>query len=301
MTAVAAHRLSADYLLKAASRYPLLSAEQEIQLGRAIRAWQDHEGGPDLAPPRVRRRGQRALNRFVLSNLRLAHYVARRYASRGVEMADLMQAATEGLLAAYKRFDPSLGYRSSSYACWWAQQACQVIVAQQGCGLKLPTTVSEKLRRVTRVSQRLISELGRLPTSAEIGEASGLTASQLDDLRATRKRADVVSLNGAIAGSLSGRQQLMDVVEGGPDPAQAVEREELRHMLHTLINDAPEFTPQQRVVLQCRYLQDKPPPIARLASELNMNRETLRRLERAALQLLRSLLPPEIEAYRALL
>ena len=72
-------------------------------------------------------------------------------------------------------------------------------------------------------------------------------------------------------------------------------------MLHTLINTSPAFTPQQRVVLQCRYLVEKPPPIARLASELNMNRETLRRLERAALQLLRSLLPPEIEAYRALL
>lgn len=293
--------MSSDHLLKAASRYPLLTAGQEIQLGRAIRTWQDHEGGPSQAPARIRRRGQRALDRFVLSNLRLAHYVARRYANRGVEMQDLMQAATEGLLAAYKRFDPSLGYRSSSYACWWAQQACQVLVAQQGNGLKLPTTVSEKLRRVTRVSQRLISELGRLPTSEEIGEAAGLTAAQLDDLRATRKRADVVSLHGAIAGSISGRQQLMDVVEGGADPAQAVEREELQQMLHTLINTSPAFTPQQRVVLQCRYLVEKPPPIARLASELNMNRETLRRLERAALQLLRSLLPPEIEAYRALL
>ena len=283
--------MSTDYLLKAASRYPLLTAEQEIQLGRAIRAWQDHDGGPDKAPPRIRRRGQRALDRFVLSNLRLAHYVARRYANRGVDMADLMQAAAEGLLAAYKRFDPSLGYRSSSYACWWAQQACQVLVAQQGSGLRLPTTVSEKLRRVTRVSQRLISELGRLPTSEEIGEASGLTGAQLDDLRATRKRADVVSLHGAIASSVSGRQLLIDAVEGGADPAQQVEREELQHMLHTLINTSPAFTPQQRVVLQCRYLVEKPPPIARLASELNMNRETLRRLERAALQLLRSLLP----------
>lgn len=293
--------MSTDFLLKAASRHPLLTAEQEIQLGRAIRAWQDHDGGPDEAPPGVRRRGQRALDRFVLSNLRLAHYVARRYANRGVDMADLMQAAAEGLMAAYKRFDPSLGYRSSSYACWWAQQACQVLVAQQGNGLKLPTTVSEKLRRVTRVSQRLISELGRLPTNEEIGEASGLTPAQLDDLRATRKRADVVSLNGAIASSISGRQSLMDVVEGGADPALELEREELQQMLHTLINDSPAFTPQQRVVLQCRYLVEKPPPIARLASELNMNRETLRRQERAALQLLRSLLPPEIEAYRALL
>ena len=294
--------MSADFLLEAAGRFPLLTPEQEIELGRAIRIWQDHPDGPDKAPKPVQRRGRRALDKFTLSNLRLAHYVARRYTGRGVPLEDLMQAAAEGLMQAYKRFDPSLGYRSSSYAVWWGQQACQVLVAQQGNGLKLPTTVSEKLRKLARISQRLIAELGRLPSSAELEEAAGLNAGQLSDLQAARRRADVRSLHGNLeAGGGSGRQTLMDVVEGGDDPAAAIEREEMQQLLHTLITSAPELSPQQRVLLQCRYLNDKPPSIARLASELHMNRETCRRMERAALQILKALLPPEIADYRTLL
>lgn len=294
--------MSADFLLEAAGRFPLLTAEQEIELGRAIRAWQDHDGGPDAAPKAIQRRGRRALDRFTLCNLRLAHYVARRYTGRGVPLEDLMQAAAEGLMQAYKRFDPSLGYRSSSYAVWWAQQACQVLVAQQGNGLKLPTTVSEKLRKLARISQKLIGELGRLPSSQELEQAAGLNAGQLSDLQAARRRADVRSLNGSLeGGSGSGRQTLLDVVEGGVDPSDAIEREEIQALLHTLITSAPELTPQQRVLLQCRYLSEKPPSIARLASELHMNRETCRRMERAALATLKALLPPEIAAYRTLL
>ena len=296
--------MSADFLLEAAGRFPLLTPELEIELGRQIRAWQDHEGGPDAAPPAVQRRGRRALDRFALSNLRLAHYVARRYTGRGVPLEDLMQASAMGLIEAYKRFDPTLGYRSSSYAVWWAQQACQVLVAQQGNGLKLPTTVSEKLRKLARVSQKLISDLGRLPSSSELEEAAGLSSGQLSDLQAARRRADVRSLHSALEGgghSSSGRQSLMDVVEGGDNPAASIEREELQTLLHTLITSAPELTPQQRVLLQCRYLRDKPPSIARLASELHLNRETCRRLERSALQILKSLLPAEIGAYRSLL
>lgn len=295
--------MSANYLLEVANRYPLLTAEQEIQLGRAIRAWQDYEGGPDQAPPAVQRRGQRALDTFVLSNLRLAHYVARRYTDRGVAMEDLMQAATEGLLGAYKRFDPTLGYRSSSYAVWWAQQACQVLVAQQGSGLRLPTTVSERIRKVTRATQRLIGDLGRMPTSAEIEEACDLAPGQLQTLKAARKRADVLSLHGSLVDHEDGPlpRFLVDAVEGDSDPQAQLERDEVRQLLRSLINTHSAFTPQQRVLLQCRYLNEKPPTLARLASELNMNRETCRRLERGALQTLRELLPCEIEAYRDLL
>ena len=291
-----------DYLLEVAARYPLLTAQQEIELGRQIRCWQDHPEGPAAAAPPVQRRGKRALDKFLLCNLRLAHYVARRYASRGVPMEDLMQAAAEGLLSAYKRFDPTKGYRSSSYAVWWAQQACQVIVAQQGNGLRLPTTVSEQLRKTARVTQVLTEELNRQPTHAEIEERAGLKPGQLAELRASGRRADVRSLDATLLKTgEAGSQTLLDLIESADDPAAALERRELQALLLDLIEHTSALSPQQRYLIQCRYLSDQPPSIARLASQLNLNRETCRRMERTALQILKGLLPIEIQDCQALL
>jgi RNA polymerase sigma factor (sigma-70 family) len=290
-----------DHLLAAAQRFPLLTAGQEIELGRQIRAWQDHPEGPDGAPRIVQRRGQRALQKFLECNLRLAHYIARRYRDRGVPMEDLMQAASEGLLQAYKRFDPAKGYRSSSYACWWAQQACQVLVAQQGSGLRLPTSISEQLRRITRATRALTAKLNRPPTETELEEAAGLKPGGLSELRASGLRADVLSLDYESSnGEGDSRLLLTEATAGNDDPAGDLEQRDTAKQLLDLIETTSVLTPQQRHLLRCRFLQsDKPPSLARLASSLNMNRETLRRMERAALENLRQLLPGAIEDYLA--
>jgi RNA polymerase sigma factor (sigma-70 family) len=291
-----------DHLLEAAARYPLLTAAQEIELGRQIRAWQDWEDGPDAAPPRIRRRGERALEKFLLCNLRLAHYIARRYQNRGVPMEDLMQAATEGLHAAYKRFEPAKGYRSSSYACWWAQQACQVIVAQQGNGIRLPTTASEQMRKLARLTRTLTEQLRRAPTELELEAAMELKPGGLTQLRQLLRRADVISLDQAAKAPLNpDKGSLIDLVKGNDDPAAALEQEEIRTVLSDLVQTSPSLNPQQRYLLQCRYFTEKPPTIARLASQLNMNRETLRRMEKQALEVLRGLLGEKTWAYRDVL
>ncbi|MCE2835706.1 MAG: sigma-70 family RNA polymerase sigma factor [Cyanobium sp. 49614_E6] len=293
-----------DYLLNQAGRHPLLTAQQEIELGRQIRTWQDWEGGPDQAPPLVQRRGRRALDKFLTCNLRLAHFIARRYTNRGVALEDLFQAAAEGLLAAYKRFDPTKGYRSSSYACWWGQQACQVIVAQQGNGLRLPTTVSEQLRKITHVTNVLSVRLGREPTNEEIEEAAGLSSGRLLELREGGRRASVLSLDAQFKDSGLGGSDgasLLDYAAADNNPQKALENEELQRLIRELVETSSALTPQQRILIQCRYLgdhsSDNPPSIARLASQLNMNRETLRRMEKTALSILRSLLPAGIADY----
>jgi RNA polymerase sigma factor (sigma-70 family) len=288
-----------DYLLEVAARYPLLTAQQEIELGRQIRRWQDHPDGPDNAPAPIQRRGRRALDKFLACNLRLACYVARRYDNRGVPMEDLMQAASEGLLTAYRRFDPSKGYRSSSYSVWWAQQACQILVAQQGNGLRLPTTVSEQLRKVGRVTEVLAKELGRTPSAAEVEERAGLKPGQLEDLQASGHRARVLSLDYVLLEEVDGTHTLLDLIESPKGPTASLERKELMALLLELIEHSSVLSPQQRFILKCRYLSDEPPSIARLASQLNMNRETLRRMERQALQNLKTVLPAEILDYQS--
>lgn len=282
--------MSTDFLSRAAARYPLLRPDEEIELGRAIRAWQDHPDGPDLAPVAIQKRGRRAQDRFLLCNLRLAHYIARRFHNRGVPMEDLVQSATEGLLQAVRRFDPTTGNRFSSYAVWWAQQACQIAVATQGGAMRLPTTVSEALRRVSRAATRLRGELNRTPTDSEIEAAANLKPGQLRTLRAAARAADTRSLHDyARSGSGSqGDATWLDLLADEQHHATALEQRDLHRALRRLVDTSPSLNPQQREVLRCRYLTPNPMTLVQIASRLNINRESCRRLERSALAVLKS-------------
>lgn len=277
---------NADALLSVANRYPLLNAQQEIELGRLIRAWQDWEGGPDAAPKAVQRRGRRALDRFVTCNLRLAHYIARRFRGRGVPLEDLMQQATEGLITAYKRFKPSYGYRSSTYATWYAMQACQNAVAQQGGGLRLPTAVHEQLRKVSRITAELTAELGRSPIEAEIEDAAGLPPGRLAGLQANARLGDCCSLDALVKEDSAA--SLMDWLADPVNPTNDLERVDQQRLARRLVEQGLlPLQPHETYLLQCRYLSPDPPSLARLAGQLNMSRETLRRAERRALAALR--------------
>lgn len=281
---------SLDQLLRSANRYPLLQPAQEIELGRAIRRWQDWPGGPEEAPPAVQRLGKASLDRFVCSNLRLAYHISRRYRNRGVSDEDLTQAAIEGLIVAYSRFRPELGFRSSSYACWYIQQRCQIAIAQQGTGLKLPTTVSEALRNLHRITAELRGKLGRPPTDLEIAKAAKLKPSQLDALRLAARNGDLLSLDAPL---VDGGSTIADMLSADDRPQEQLEQEELHQTLRQLVASHEDLSPQQRYILRCRFFLDPTPSLARIASQLNLSRETIRRQERNALATLRQALPPD--------
>lgn len=279
---------TADFLTRAAARYPLLKPEQEIELGRQIRQWRDHADGPEAAPLAVRRRGERAQRRFLLCNLRLAHYIARRFAGRGVPMDDLVQSATEGLMQAVQRFDPQAGNRFSSYAVWWAQQACQIAVATQGNSIRLPIATSEALRRVSRTHSRLRLELNREPSADEIEAGANLKPGQLQQLRISARVASTTSLDAPLGNGMSGGScSFHDLIAADDDQQCQLESSDMQRSLRQLVETTPTLTPQQREILQCRYLHQPPLSLVATASRLNLNRETVRRMERNALQILR--------------
>ena len=135
--------------LAAAGRQPLLTTAEEVHLGQAIRRWMDWEGGPELAPAPVQRRGLRARDRMVEANLRLVVSVANRYrqrvAARRQCIADAYQEGAIGLQRGAEKFDPARGYKFSTYAYWWIRQAIQRWIDQQNL-IRVPVNVNEQLR-----------------------------------------------------------------------------------------------------------------------------------------------------------
>lgn len=301
---------SGDYLQRAAERHPLLTPLQELELGRQIRLWQDWPTGPDNAPVQYQRLGRQALDRFVVSNIRLARHIAMRYRDRGVPTDDLVQAAIEGMMVAYKRFKPELGYRSSSYACWYAKQGCQLAIAAMGQHIKLPLSVSDGLGALTRAREAFQQQHGRTPNEQELAAQAGITTARLQQLNLIAMRSRALSLDGIAfigkgstipqgQGDTPRPQGLGDGSSWFDLPSEELSSDQLQQtemsaMLQAAIDETTDLDPQQRFIIRQRYLSpDTPPSLARLAHLLNMSKSEIQRLEQASLVSLRATLETE--------
>src|SRR5579864_6032886 len=141
----------------------------------------DHEQQVELAK-RVAAGDEAARKQMIAANLRLVVHWARRYQDRGVDMADLVQEGTFGLMRAVDKFDWERGFRFSTYATWWIRQALQRAVQQHGNTIRVPMEVAEQVQRAERVSWELAAELRRDPTPEEVAEASAVPVETLETL-----------------------------------------------------------------------------------------------------------------------
>lgn len=171
--------------LNSAGRQPLLTPAEELHLGTLIRAWQDHPAGPDDAPPGVRRRGLRARDRMISGNLRLVAQVVGRcrhgYNHIGDDdLPDMLQAGAMGLARGAELFDPTKGYKFSTFGYWWIRQAISRWVDWHSRTIRPPSTHAGKLARLRRTMEALQQGLGRLPTRAELARELGVEIDDLD-------------------------------------------------------------------------------------------------------------------------
>jgi RNA polymerase primary sigma factor len=176
--------MSQKWWLDQAGRVPLLTPAEEIELGTLIQRWVTH---PQPVPPGIRRAGQRARERFIKANLRLAagfvsnrcHRLAKQHSEE-----DLIQAANEGLIRAVERFDPARGYRFSTYAYWWIRQAVNRYVDLYGRSIQIPGSHSQHLYRLAGIRRRLQRELNRDPTREELATELGVSMAVLEQVLA---------------------------------------------------------------------------------------------------------------------
>ena len=311
--------------LREIGRVPLLTSEQEVYLAEAIQRGERaqhglrHDGLDPLHRPEVEREvqmGLQARERLVESNLRLVVSVAKRYNNRGMTLLDLIQEGNMGLLKAIEKFDPSRGFKFSTYATWWIRQSITRALADQARTIRVPVHMMDSINRFLRATRRLTPELGREPTDEEIALEMGLLSDQeqaelqhasttgrppRQDLerklgRATDKvrqliriAQDPMSLESPISG-LDGENEhnLGDFIEDETvqRPGDAVSQQLLREQLQDLLN---VLDPREREVLEMRFglVDGQARTLEEVGQEYGVTRERVRQIEAKALRKLR--------------
>ncbi|MCT0223807.1 RNA polymerase sigma factor, RpoD/SigA family [Synechococcus sp. CS-1328] len=295
---------SISWYLATIGREPLLTAAEEIELGNQVQAMMQllEQGEPDSdgepaseteKQRRILRLGRRSKQRMMKANLRLVVSVAKKYQGRGLELLDLIQEGSLGLERAVEKFDPTRGYKFSTYAFWWIRQSMTRAIACQSRTIRLPVHLSERLTTVRRVSLELAHKLGAMPSRREIAEAIDMPIEELDSL--LRQALTTSSLDAPVSGD-EGRSFLGDLIadNSNEEPLDRVERGMHQEQLQRWLS---QLTEQEQEVLQLRFgLEgEERHTLAEIGRRLDVSRERVRQVELKALRKLRNLtrlLPP---------
>ena len=319
--------------LREISKNPLLSLEEEqelaIKIGEGVEAQRQLDILTARDPANLTAdeldqidrleltliRSRRAHEQLTQSNLRLVVSVAKRYLGRGLSLLDLIQEGNLGLLHAVDKFDPTLGYRFSTYATWWIRQAISRSIADKARTIRLPVHVIENVNRQNRVQRELSQQLGREPTPAEIAvemellnrHALDLVVADWNDapeieeadavkdvMRAAGRVRELQRLNMeplSLDSPLEGEEQssLADFIvdEGLVDPAAMTDRQSLAEQIGELLL---ELTDRERDVLIMRYGLDGDAArtLEEIGNGLNITRERVRQIQAKAIRKLRT-------------
>lgn len=276
--------------LREMGRVPLLSPEEELRLAYLfVRGKEEQRRATcyEIAPnSRVMAQAKEAQRRLIEANLRLVVSIARKYQGRGLTLLDLIQEGNNGLMLAVDKFDPTKGYKFSTYATWWIRQFILRAIANQARTIRLPVHMVDAINRTIRAGARLSQELGREPTVEEVANQVGSSVESVRHL--LRANQQPISLETPVGED--GDTALGELVEDqvALSPSDVTTQHQLRERVAEALANLGE---RERMVLQLRFglLDGQCRTLSEVGQTLNVTRERARQIEAKALQKLRRL------------
>ena len=289
--------------LRDIGRIPLLEHDEEILLGRQvqrlmeIKACEELLSNPDKSSladslgitikelTKEIRAGEKAKDKMVTANLRLVVSVAKKYTKRNMELLDIIQEGTIGLVRGVEKFDPGRGYKFSTYAYWWIRQGITRAIAEKSRAIRLPIHVTENLNKLKKAQRELSQMNGYMPNVFQLSDHLGLTVDEIKDLMC--KARQPTSLEIKIGENRD--TALIDLLEDETQlPDTLLDQQFIKEDIRELITELPEM---QAAVISMRYgIGDEmlePMSMTAIGQVLNMSRDRVRTLEHKALKALR--------------
>src|SRR5438128_5351980 len=254
--------------LKDIGKVDLLTAAQEVELAK-----------------RIERGDHGAKQEMVEANLRLVVSIAKKYRNQGLPFLDLIQEGTIGLVRAAEKFDYRKGFKFSTYATWWIRQAVARALADKARTIRMPVHVVEKMNKIVRSERKLRAELGREPSSVEIGRDLELTPDEVEQIR--RSSQTPVSLEKPVGDEEESEFGHFITDDNVPLPDEAAETTLRRATLGKILGT---LSSRERAVLELRYGLDgqHPRTLDEVGRTFNVTRERIRQIENQSLKKLRA-------------
>lgn len=258
--------------LQQIGKIPLLSSEEELQIARKVK--EEH--------------CEMSKNILVNANLRLVVSIAKKYIGRGLSFLDLIQEGNMGLMKAAERFDYTKGYKFSTYATWWVQQAITRSIADKARIIRLPIHMIESLSKIRKATIDLTTEFGRTPTKQEIAYRLGLSVSKLTSL--VKSAQSTISIE-TPANQKEDSTKIADYIvdESTITPDSRVSQENLFDDIRKMLG---QLSPKERDVLILRYGLDNngtKKTLDEIGSQYGVSRERIRQIENRAISKLKKL------------